>query len=295
MMRSFTSDLKIGFAALMVTFAVALVMIYVTYEKYSLSRTFLGEAQKMSAALPVLAVTEGQVAQWTDELRKNENFAGEMDAHLVEQINNIRLGKYTADELNEHLVNCQRFCGQLLNRIFVANMSEVANLPHEVVFFALDKDQVTPRYQKELTEFAKKNSNQTMYLMGRARFIGGRGYNKDLSGRRVRQVEKILRKHGLSEHQIKASWLGYEAPQLTFEIANSYQIDPTEYASDLFNLNQSVVLFTNTAGQYFPGVINTMEKTLEENKGSTPPRGNQKVKPQSVSQSQPPLQGRKGM
>ena len=58
-MSSITSDLKIGFAALMVTFLVALVIIYVTYEKYSLSRTFLGEAQKMSATLPVLAVTEG--------------------------------------------------------------------------------------------------------------------------------------------------------------------------------------------------------------------------------------------
>ena len=164
-MRSFTSDLKIGFAALMVTLAVALVMIYITYEKYSLSRTFLGEAQKMSATLPVLAVSEGQVAAWTEELRKNEVFKGEMEAHLAEQINNIRLGKYSADELNEHLVSCQRFCGQLLNKIFVANMIEVARLPHETVFFDLDRDQVIPRYQKGLKEFAKKNHNQTLYLM----------------------------------------------------------------------------------------------------------------------------------
>lgn len=283
-MRSFTSDLKIGFAALIVTFAVALVMVYVTYEKYSLSRTFLGEAQKMSATLPILAVTEGQVAQWTDELRKNEVFDGEMDAHLVEQINNIRLGKYTADELNEHLVSCQRFCGQLLNKIFVANMTEVAKLPHEVVFFDLDRYQVIPRYQKELTEFAKKNNNQTVYLMGRASFIGGKGYNKELSGRRVRQVEKILRSCGLSEYQIKASWLGYEAPQLTMEIANSYQIDPREYNSDLFSLNQSVVLFTSTPGQYFPGVINTMEKALEEKEGSASPDNNHRGKPRTVSQ-----------
>ena len=281
-MRSFTSDLKIGFAALMVTFAVALVMIYITYEKYSLSRTFLGEAQKMSATLPVLAVTEGQVAEWTEELRKNEVFKGEMEAHLVEQINNIRLGKYSADELNEHLVSCQRFCGQLLHKIFVANMIEVAKLPHEVVFFDLDRDQVIPRYQKGLKEFAKKNNNQTLYLMGRASFIGGKGYNKELSGRRVRQVEKILRSCGLSAHQIKASWLGYEAPQLTTEIANSYQINPKEYKGDLFSLNQSVVLFTNTPGDYFPGVVNTMEKALEEKKGSTTPGKNEK--PQTVSQ-----------
>jgi outer membrane protein OmpA-like peptidoglycan-associated protein len=281
-MRSFTSELKIGLAALLVTFAVALVMIYVTYEKYSLSRTFLGEAQKMSATLPVLAVTEGQVAAWTEELRKNETFKGEMEAHLVEQINNIRLGKYSADELNEHLISCQRFCGQLLNKIFIANMAEVARLSHEVVFFDLDRDQVIPRYQKGLKEFAKKNNNQTLYLMGRASFIGGKGYNKELSGRRVRQVEKILLSCGLSAHQIKASWLGYEAPQLTTEIANSYKIDPKEYKGDLFSLNQSVVLFTNTPGDYFPGVVNTLEKALEDKKSSTTPGKNEK--PPTVSQ-----------
>jgi outer membrane protein OmpA-like peptidoglycan-associated protein len=236
----------------------------------------------MSATLPVLAVTEGQVAAWTEELRKNEVFKGEMESHLAEQINNIRLGKYTADELNEHLVSCQRFCGQLLNRIFVANMTEVSKLPHEVVFFSLDGDQVTSRYQKEVREFAKKNNNQTLYLMGRASLIGGSGYNKELSGRRVRQVEKILRSCGLAEHQIKASWLGYEAPQLTQEIANSYQIDPNEYKNDLFNLNQSVVMFTNSPGQYFPGVVNTMEKALDEKTGSKSPSNH--GKPQTVSQ-----------
>ena len=283
-MRSFSYDLKIGFAAIIVTFAVALVMIYITYEKYSISRTFLSEAQKMSATLPVLAVTEGQVAQWTDELRKNEVFEGEMDAHLAEQINNIRLGKYTADQLNEHLVSCTRFCGQLLNKIFVANMTEVANLPHEVVFFDLDKDQVTSRFQKHLKEFAKKNNNQTVYLMGRASFIGGRGYNKELSGRRVRQVEKILRGSGLSDHQIKSSWLGYEAPQLTLDIANAYGIDPKDYKSDVFSLNQSVVLFTNGQGQYFPGVVNTMQKALENDTRSKPASHLRREKIQTVSQ-----------
>jgi outer membrane protein OmpA-like peptidoglycan-associated protein len=265
-MRKFSSDLKIGFAALMATFAAALVVMYLWYQHYDLSRTFLGEAQRISATLPVLAVTEGEIAQWTEEIRKNESFKGEMDAHLVEQINKIRLNEYTADQLNEHLVACEKFCGLLLKRIFHSNMREVSKLPHEIVFFDLDKDQVTTRYSKEVTEFAKKNSNQTIYLMGRASFIGWYGYNKELSGRRVRHVERVLRRCGLSEHQIRSSWLGYEAPQLTREIADSYEIDPREYKEDLFNLNQSVVLFTNAPGQYFPGVINTMEKVVSEEK-----------------------------
>jgi outer membrane protein OmpA-like peptidoglycan-associated protein len=267
-----------GFAALMVTFAVALVMIYLWYQNYDVSRTFLGEAQKVSATLPVLAATEGQIAEWTEEIRKNESFKGEMESHLIQQINKIRLGQYTADQLNEHLVTCKKFCGLLLNRIFQANMREVARLPHEVVFFDLDRDQVVPRYRRELSEFAKKNNNQTIYLLGRASFIGGLVYNKELSGRRVRQVEALLKKSGLSEYQIKSSWLGYEAPQLTREIADSYSIDPKEYKSDLFALNQSVVLFTNAPGQYFPGVVNTMEKAIETQKAP-------KSKPESKSPS----------
>ena len=70
----------------------------------------------MPATLPVLGVTEGQVARWTEELRKNGKCTkGRWTAHLAEQINNIRLSKYTADELNEHLVSCQRFCSKFLN------------------------------------------------------------------------------------------------------------------------------------------------------------------------------------
>ncbi len=283
-MRKFSSDLKIGFAALVVTFAVALVVIYVWYENYSVSRTFLGEAQKISATLPVLAVTEGQVAEWTDELRKSESFKGEMDAHLIEQINKIRQGKYTADELNDHIVNCTKFCGRLLNRIFVANMHEVANLPHEVVFFDLDMDQVTPRYRTELVKFAKKNNNQTIYLLGRASLIGGQGYNKELSGRRVKHVEQVLRRAGLSDYEIKSSWLGYEAPQLTREIADSYQISPKEYRDDLFSLNQSVVLFVNAPGEYFPGVVPTMEKAVQEKKsGPSKERPSAKDSPRQLS------------
>jgi len=269
-MRTFFSDLRVGFAALLATIGIGLLLIYVTYERYSLSRAFLGDAQIMSATLPVLAVTEGQVARWTDELRKNEAFKGEMDAHLLKQINNIRLGRYTADEVNEHLVACQRFCGRLLNKIFVANMTEVARLPHEVVFFDLDKDRLTPHYQKKLKEFAKKNNNQTLYLMGRASNIGSTRHDKELAGRRVTQVEKILRSFGLSEFQIRASWSGYEVPQLTLETANSYQIDPAEYKGDSFSLNQSVVLFTNPPGQdHFPGIMNTLQKALGDLKGTT--------------------------
>jgi outer membrane protein OmpA-like peptidoglycan-associated protein len=278
-MRTISSDLKLGFVALMVTLLVACVMMLIWYQDYDLSRTFLGEAQKVSATLPVLAVTEGQVAQWTDEIRRNESFKGEMDAHLVQQINKIRLGEYTADQLNEHLAQCKKFCGLLLNRIFHANMMEVANLPHSVVFFDLDKDFVTAKYRKQLVGFVKKNNNQIIYLLGRASFIGTQEYNQELSGRRVKQVQKILRASGLSEYQMKASWLGYQAPQLTREVADAYQIDPKEYSGDLFALNQSVVLFTNAPGQYFPGVLNTMEKAIQGSKGPVSSRERSSDKP----------------
>jgi outer membrane protein OmpA-like peptidoglycan-associated protein len=263
-MRSFSSDLKIGFVALLLTFVVAFVMLYIWFVGHDLSRTFIGEAQRISATLPILAVTEGQVAQWTNELRKAESFKGEMDAHLVEQINKIRLGEYTADQLNEHLVGCKKFCGPLLGKIFEANMQEVAKLPHKMVFFDFDKDQVTRKYQKDVVEFARKNSNQMLHLLGRASFVGTHLYNKHLSARRVRQVEAVLKKGGFPEQQIKSSWLGYEAPQLTRSIADAYEVDPKEYKDDLFALNQSVVLFTTTPQQYFPGVVSTMKKVMEQ-------------------------------
>jgi hypothetical protein len=69
---------------------------------------------------------------------------------------------------------------------------------------------------------------------------------------------------------------------LTQEIANSYQIDPREYKSDLFSLNQSVVMFTNSPGQYFPGVVNTMEKALDEKKSSKSPSNSEKT--QTISE-----------
>jgi outer membrane protein OmpA-like peptidoglycan-associated protein len=285
-MRSFSSDLKIGFLALLLTFAVAFVMLYIWFVGHDLSRTCIGEAQKISATLPILAVTEGQVAQWTNELRKTESFKGEMDAHLVEQINKIRLGEYTADQLNEHLVGCKKFCGPLLGKIFEANMREVANLPHKMVFFDFDKHQVTPRYQNEVIEFARKNSNQMLHLLGRASLVGTHLYNKDLSARRVRQIEAVLKKCGFPEQQIKSFWLGYEAPQLTRDIADAYEIDPKEYKEDLFALNQSVVLFTSTPEQYFPGIVNTMKKVMEQQKTPVSKRDQkgEQPTPKSVTQ-----------
>ena len=263
-MSRISADLKIGASALAITFLAAFIVIFVWYQDHSLSRQFLGEAQRISATLPILAVSEGRVAQLTEEMRKNESFKGEMNSHLVEQINKIRLGEYTADQLNDHIASCKKFCGLLLGEIFNANMREIARLPHEVVFFNLDEDRVAPTYRQRLLGFGKKYNNQNLYLIGRASVIGGPGYNKELSERRVKKVESLLKKQGLTEWQLKATWLGYEAPQLSREIADSYKIDPQEYKEDLFNLNQSVILFINPPGKYFPGVLDTMEKEIQK-------------------------------
>jgi outer membrane protein OmpA-like peptidoglycan-associated protein len=268
-MSRITTDLKIGFIGLSITVLAAFVVIFVWYQDHSLSVQYIGEAQKLSSALPILAVTEGRVSQLTSEMRKNESFKGELDAHLTEQINKIRLGEYTADQLNTHIQSCKKFCGLLLGEIFNANMREIANLPHELVFFNLDEDQVTPKYRQRLLSFGKKYNNQNLYLIGRASFIGGPGYNKELSERRVKQVELWLKKQGFSEWQLKPTWLGYEAPQLSREIADSYKIDPLDYKSDLFNLNQSVVLFVSPPEQYFPGVLDTMTKEVGKRESAT--------------------------
>ena len=65
----------------------------------------------------------------------------------------------------------------------------------------------------------------------------------------MKQVESVLRKQGFSEWQLKSTWFGYETPQLTREIADSYEVNPQEYKEDLFHLNQSVVLFITPPGR----------------------------------------------
>jgi hypothetical protein len=56
-MRSFATDLKIGFLALLVTLATAIVVLFLWYRDYQVSKNFLFEAQKISSTLPILAVT----------------------------------------------------------------------------------------------------------------------------------------------------------------------------------------------------------------------------------------------
>jgi outer membrane protein OmpA-like peptidoglycan-associated protein len=269
-MRSFATDLKIGFLALLVTLATAVIVLFLWYRDYQVSKSFLFEAQKISSNLPILAVTEGQLSKWTDEIRKNETVKGEMEEHLLEQINKIRKGEYTADKFNQHLVSCNKFCGSLLEKIFASNTREVSKIPHEVVFFGLDKDSLTSRYQKKVQEFLKENQSQTIVLVGRASYIGGAGYNKELSGRRVKRVKEVFRKYGLSEEQLKPFWLGFEAPQLNRELADLYNINPEEYNEDLFNLNQSVVVYTYTPAEYFPGVVSAMRDRIQQKNPSLP-------------------------
>jgi len=268
-MRSFATDLKIGFLALLVTLATAVVVLFLWYRDYQVSKNFLFEAQKVSSTLPILAVTEGQLSKWTDEIRKNETVKGEMEQHFLEQINKIRKGEYTADQFNKHLVSCKKFCGVLLDKIFASDTREISKIPHDVVFFGLDQHLLTSRYRKKVQEFIKKNQSKTIVLVGRASYIGGAGYNKELSGRRVKAVKEIFRRYGLSEEQVKPYWLGFEAPQLTRELADLYNINPEEYQEDLFNLNQSVVMYTYTPGEYFPGVVSDMRDRLQQKQPST--------------------------
>ena len=213
-MSRLSVDIKLGVVAMLSTCLAAFLIIYTWYQDHSLSRQYIGETQRISNALPILTVSEGRVAQLTDEMRKNESFKGELDAHLAEQINKIRLGEYTPDQLNDHIASCTKFCALLLGEIFNANMREIAKLPHEVIFFNNDDDRVAPIYRQRLQEFGKKYGNQSLYLMGRASFTAGNGPNKTLSERRVKQVESVLRKQGFSEWQLKSTWFGYEAPQL---------------------------------------------------------------------------------
>ncbi|MEW5976883.1 MAG: OmpA family protein [Acidobacteriota bacterium] len=260
-MRRLATDLKVGMVALLVTLATALVVLFLWYQNHQISREFLNEARKVTGSLPVLAVTEGQVATWTNELRQNETVKGEMEQHFAEQINQVRTGETTPEQFSKHISECKRFCGLLMDKVFKANAEEIAKLPHDIVLFDLDRDNVKTHERQRLEQFVSKTKDRTFYLVGRASQIGAAGYNLELSARRVRQVTLALSKAGVPIEQIRSYWLGVEAPQLTHELANLYGFPPDRYRNDLFQLNQSVTLFAFAPGQQIPAGLDLMSDT----------------------------------
>jgi len=267
-MKGLSTELKVGMAALLVTLASSLVLTIMWYEDHRVSREFVEEVQRLSAASPV-TVTEGELADWTRDIRKTETAKGEMEKHFVEQINKIRNHEYSEQEFYQHVANCKRFCGQLIDKMIAASTEEISKFPHDVVFFDLNKDTVSPAFQKKIRDFVGRNKNQSIFIVGRASRIGALTYNKELSGRRVKSVTRILRRGGLPEDRIKSMWIGFEAPQLTRTLAELYKIDPNEYKGDLFQLNQSVVLCTSPTGVFFPTILSSMEEQVKQKR--TPP------------------------
>ncbi len=260
------TELKVGVAALLVTMVSALVLTVMWYEDHRVSREFVREVQRLSADSPSIPVTEGQLAKWTNEIRKTETAKGEMEQHFLEQINKVRNHEYSEKEFYQHVVNCKKFCGQLVEKMIAASTEEITKVPHDVVFFDLNKDTVSQKYQQRVRDFVSKNKSVSMFMVGRASRIGTVGYNKELSGRRVKSVIKVLRKTGVREEQIKSLWIGFEAPQLTRALADLYKINPGEYKEDLFQLNQSVVLCTSPGGAFFPTILNSIEQQVQQKK-----------------------------
>lgn len=265
-MGGFGTELKIGVAALLVTVISCLFMILMWYEDHSVTREFVKEIQRLSPASPSIGFTEGQLAEWTGELRKTETAKGEIEAHFAEQVNKMRNHEYTEKEFIQHVVNCQKFCGQLLDKMIAANTEEMTKVPHDVIFFDINKDALSPRYQQRVRDFVSRNKKESLVMVGRASRIGGTGYNKALSGRRVKSVTRVLKMAGIRDEQIKSLWIGFEAPQLTRALADLYRIDPNEYKGDLFQLNQSVVLCTSPSGVFFPTLFSSMEEQVQKKK-----------------------------
>jgi outer membrane protein OmpA-like peptidoglycan-associated protein len=273
-MRETKTELKVGIVALLVTIASAGAVTVFWYQDHQVSREFVREVQRNSAALQGIPVTEGQVAKWTDEIRKTETVKGEMEQHFLEQIRKVRSHEYSEEEFNRHLMNCKRLCGQLVEKMIAASAEEIVKEPHDVAFFDLNQDVAGPKFQQRATDFARKNKNRNIFIIGRASLIGGADYNKELSARRVKNVKAILRKAGINEEQIKTLWIGFEAPQLTRAQADLYRIDPREYKEDLFQLNQSVLYFTYSGEPYFPTFLSRTEEKVQKGipqreKGST--------------------------
>jgi outer membrane protein OmpA-like peptidoglycan-associated protein len=261
-MKETGTELKVGIVALLLTIASAGAVTVFWYQDHQVSREFVREVQRNSAALQRIPVTEGQVAKWTEEIRKNETVKGELEQHFLEQIRKVRSHEYSEEEFNRHLMSCKRLCGQLVEKMIAASADEIVKEPHDVAFFDLNQDVVSAKYQQRARDFARKNKDRNIFMIGRASLIGGADYNTELSARRVKSVRAILRKAGIKEEQIRTLWIGFEAPQLTRALADLYRIDPREYKEDLFQLNQSVLFFTYSGEPYFSTVLRRTEEKV---------------------------------
>jgi outer membrane protein OmpA-like peptidoglycan-associated protein len=84
------------------------------------------------------------------------------------------------------------------------------------IYFDFDRAALNEKAEQTLEEVINLlKQGEKVYLIGYTDNVGGQGYNKRLSERRVETVNTYLRVHGITPDGIETSWKGFFNPAET--------------------------------------------------------------------------------
>lgn len=191
--------------------------------------------------------------------------------HLDMEREKLDESRYDPEAWASHVAECQ-CCGPILSNIFAAHVQNVSKLPHTVVFFDYNSDEVTLDNRKRLTDFVRTHDNGEVrfLLIGRSsrtvpanhpvEYIRDhRTYNFQLSERRSLNVRDIISSEIIAPganpnerfERIPMRNFGMADPQLVPEYADLYDFERYHWSSrhfrgndedGMYRMNQSVVV-----------------------------------------------------
>lgn len=197
-------------------------------EGLELARTLFGENPLLSEKNPL--VTDEDRQQWLAAAIRSVGRDKALE-HLRGEAEKLASGEIDRAHWYEHVAACEKVCNKVVSGLLHAHVRRVRELPHRLVLFPTNQNDVTPEQLGEvdglLAEVVRRGGGaQTeMLLIGRASRSGAKAYNRKLSERRVGAVAEALQGRGIGEERIHGFGLGYEPPQITEEIARAYGLD----------------------------------------------------------------------
>ncbi len=157
---------------------------------------------------------------------------------------NLPVPRHLNDKLG-HIKKCPA-CAAHVSHMIYQHEEAVASAPgKEIVFFHTGDDQLTPKMQDAVRNFAltvRNHPGARICLIGRASRIGGWQYNCKLSECRSDTVAKALRIHGVPGEKITTLWLGFDEPQLYPSNCSKYGFDSLFRKAGSQQMNQSVMM-----------------------------------------------------
>ncbi|MBZ0111918.1 MAG: hypothetical protein K8J08_05630 [Thermoanaerobaculia bacterium] len=204
-------------------------------------------AKTLFAENPLLAesnplVTKANREQWLAAAIRNVGTDMAL-AHLEEETAKLESGEVSRSEWYEHVANCEMFCNRVVTGLLYEHIQKVQSLPRELVLFGTSSHSLDKENLAKLHALTSGREGSEILLIGRASRSGNLEYNRQLSEQRVASTKKALQEMGFGSQQIHGFWLGYEPPQITPELAERYDLDPS-LPTEVVNQSVLAVAYT---------------------------------------------------